>query len=764
MNTRLQSIRSRGDAMKIMNKRLTRNVGVNLRKYLLVALIIIVGTAVFVAITCASDSILDAIDTLSQESICEDGYFTLNAPLDDAQQQTIENAGFRLESHDYLNIKIPEQNTVYRFYRLRKEMDLVQVKNGSLPAAEHELLMEQHFAASHGFRTGSSLEISGHAFQVSGIGYSIDYDSLYQDGDGPYPDYSGFCLCFLTDAAFDALAESCRTYHCFAYLAEPSADDAALQEILRTFKLPDGSNQLAGFVSKNDNQRIISFPHDTQTNKGCVLPMGIAFFVITAFLSATLALTDIRKQYSTIGSLYAMGFTAGELTGHYLILPVICTAAAALTGTGIGLLGVPFFEQNYQNGGCITDPPLSIHAYLPVFGILFPTLFSAAVNYVLIRLTISKPITALLSEAEQTKPPKSAGKHMGQNSLAMFRRRQFSRNRSMYALLTVSLSITIFMVVFGAVLYGTMRTFKNDCSHTIPYQYKTLCRCPSGEQYPNAEYAYERFFRTHADTVDLDFTVELIGIAPDSRYLGNCTAQCGADETVISSSISLKFDWHPGDQITLTDILNNEQRTLTVAGVTDFAYGMYLFTNLDAMRETYHLDKDYWNVVYSEEPLGLRDEIQLIELNKDSCIKGANARIDSLMVIIFALLFMGVFIFIAMLYMMLNILLSKWRKSIALLEIMGFSNPELRRMYLINSLIAVTISTAVSVPLSFRIVSVIFPHIISTIPNGIRVTYPPVLLFGTLLLIFGCWLAVYGIMNQKIKSVNYSAVLRSRSE
>lgn len=752
--------------MRIMNKRLTRNLGAALRKYIIVALIIIVGTAVFVAITSASDSVLDAIGTLASESVCEDGYFLLNQPLDARQQAEITETGIRLEEHDYLNIKDPETDVVYRFYRLRKQIDLVQCRDGAFPRSGTELLMEQHFAASCGCQTGSTVNVCGRTFQVAGIGYSIDYDSLYQDGDGPYPDYSKFCLCFVTDDAFAALAEDYQTAYCYAYLSEDAAQEETLHQMLRDYRMPDGSNQLLSFVSKSDNQRIISFTHDTQTNKGCVFPMGIAFFVITAFLSATLALTDIRRQYSTIGALYAMGFTSNELTGHFMIQPVLCTAAAALTGTGLGLLGAPFFERNYQNGGCITDPSLSVHPYLLVFGILFPTVFAAAVNYILIRYTVSKPIVSLLSETELTKPPKNRndGARKQQLTIPMFRRRQFSRNVKMYALLMISLSITIFMVVFGVVLYGTMRSFQRDCSRTIPYQYKTLCRGPSGEQYPQAEVAYERFFRAYAEPVKLDFTVELIGIQPHSRYFGDCAAECGEDETVISSAMSLKFDWHEGDRITLTDTLNNEQRTLTVVGVTDFAYGMYIFTNLSAMQKTYHLAPDEWNVIYSDEPLGIDDHLQLIELKKDSCIQGANARIDSLMIIIFALLFMGIFIFIAMLYMMLNILLSKWRRSIALLNIMGFSDRELRRMYLINSLLAVTVSTVVSVPLSYWIVSVIFPHIISTIPNGIEVRYPLLLLAGTLLLIFGCWFAVYRRMNRKMKDVDYSAVLRSRTE
>ena len=69
----------------------------------------------------------------------------------------------------------------------------------------------------------------------------------------------------------------------------------------------------------------------------------------------------------------------------------------------------------------------------------------------------------------------------------------------------------------------------------------------------------------------------------------------------------------------------------------------------------------YWNVLYTNEPVRVPGEQLLVELKKESCIRGAEARINSLMGIILTLLFMGIFVFIGMLYMMINIMMEKWK-------------------------------------------------------------------------------------------------------
>ena len=102
-------------------------------------------------------------------------------------------------------------------------------------------------------------------------------------------------------------------------------------------------------------------------------------------------------------------------------------------------------------------------------------------------------------------------------------------------------------------------------------------------------------------------------------------------------------------------------------------------------------------------------------------------------------------------------------KSIGILKIMGFSQSEVERMYLLNSLCIVMINMLISIPISLKIVAMIFPYIISTIPNGILVQYPIELLMFTIVLILGSWLIVYQIMNKRIKRIEPLEIIREHN-
>lgn len=765
--------------MKILYKRLFRNVKKRLAKYILVALILFIGTTVFIAIASSTDSILREIRELEAVSNCEDGYFILHTTLDEKQIQELHQQGVLLEENFYINIKDFDSDISYRFYRMRKEIDLVQVKEGKEPEYSNEVLLEQHFAESQGYKVGNELSLAIKDFKITGIGYSIDYDALYQDGDGPYPDYEKFGLVFVSDEEFEKLANEYPIQICYSYILQNENEGFNQEKLfdwLRNQKksnkmldenvfwekggISEGESILSSCVKKEDNQRIISFIHDVSINRNCVLPMGLVFFVMIAFLIATLAVTDVREQYSSIGTLYALGYGRNELTCHLISIPVVITALSAFLGTLIGFLCAPFFMKNYVQGGCITNIRTVLPIYLWVYGVIIPIVVSIVVNWSVINRVLAKPIVMLLKNAEYEKRPRINWKLDTFGLKNKFQIRQLMREIILYGLLMISLFLTIFMLIFGVSLYGTLNEFKKDCRKTMKYDYKYLYQYPETIIPAEGEIAYERYFRTYAETVNMDFSVELIGILPESYYFGNAVENCEESDIVISSSVRDKFNWEIGEMVSLTDSISNELRNFYVKDVIDFAYGMYIFTNIEAMQSYYQTGPEYWNVLYTNESIKIPTEQLVVELKKESCIKGAEARINSLMGIILTLSLMGIFVFIGMLFMMINIMMEKWKKSVGILKIMGFSQKEVTRIYLLNSLYIVIINMLISIPASLKIVATIFPHIISTIPNGIRLQYPIELLCMTVVLILGSWLIVYQIMSKRIKEINPLEIIR----
>lgn len=760
--------------MKILNKRLFRGFKESFAKYIVSLLIFIVGTSLFIAIADYSDSIVQSINKLMKNSNCEDGNFQLYKPLTNEQLDNLAQYGITLENNFYINYKDPTNNTTYRIYKQRKQINLLQLRDGKLPQSDTDIVIEQHYAKSHSLNISDVLTIDGTNYQISGHGYSIDYDSLYEVGDGPYPDYSNFCLCFVNESQFTKLMNENVIQYNYSYKLGKKANDYTDEDLydylrkqfIKAKEINIDSDQnicnLITLIKRKDNQRIISFAHDIAINKNCTMPMGIVFFFMLSFLIATLAVSQLQKEYRIVGTLSALGYNNNQLTLNFIIIPVFVVTLGSIIGTVLGFLFAPYFMQGYINGGCITDVKPILYPYLTLYGTILPISISILVNIIVVKFALNKPIVSLLRGTVEEHKEKINLNLDKFKFRVKYQIRQFTREFSIYITLLVSLILTIFMVVFGVSLYSTLSCFKVDCEQTMDYNYKYFFRFPTTEVPSGGETAYERAFQTQFDGNKLNFTLRMIGLNENSKFIDCKSSECNADEMIISASIRDKFGWKKGDSVSLKDMESGTIHDYKVVDVMDLQYGMYVFTDINAMRNEYGLSDNYWNVIYSSEKLDV-DERNLAEtLTKSSSLKGASARIDSLMNVILSMCVMGILIFVGMLYIIMALMIQKYQNAICTLKILGYTHSQVCQMYLLNSLLTVIVSMGISIPLSFQMVKLIYPKIIATVLNGMQVKMP----FGTLMFIIGLilvsWISIAGIYSYKLSKISAVDILRSK--
>lgn len=760
--------------MNILNKRIFRGFKESFAKYFVSLLIFIIGTSLFIAIADSSDSIIRSINRLMKLSNCEDGNFQVYQPLTNEQLDNLEKHGVRLEKNFYINFKDLTNNTTYRIYKQRDQINLLQLRDGNFPQSNTDIVLEQHYAKSHSLNISDVLTIGGTEYQISGHGYTIDYDSLYEVGDGPYPDYSDFCLCFVNETQFSKLMNENVIQYNYSYTLGNNANDYKNEDIYNYLReqfvqakdINIDSEQkvcnLINLMKRNDNQRIISFAHDIAINKNCTMPMGVVFFFMLSFLIATLAVSQLQKEYRIVGTLSALGYTNNQLTLNFIIQPVFVVTLGSILGSILGFLFAPYFMQNYINGGCVTDVKPVLFPYLIIYGTILPIVISILVNIIVVKFALNRPIVSLLRGTVEEHKSKINLNLEKFKFRAKYQIRQFTRELSIYMTLLVSLILTIFMVVFGVSLYSTLSCFKVDCEKTMDYDYKYLYRFPTAKAPSGGETAYERTFQTQFSGKKLNFTLRMIGLNENSQYIDCNSSECKADEMIISASMRDKFGWKKGDSVSLKDIESGTLHNYKVIGVMDLQYGMYVFTDINALRNEYGLSDNYWNVIYSHDKLNI-DERNLAEtLTKKASLQGASARIDSLMNVILSMCVMGILIFVGMLYIIIALMIQKYQTAICTLKILGYTHSQVCQMYLINSLLTVIFSMVISIPISFQMVKLIYPNIIATVLNGMQVKMP----FGTLMFIIGLilvsWISIAGIYTYKLSKISAVDILRTK--
>lgn len=532
----------------------------------------------------------------------------------------------------------------------------------------------------------------------------------------------------------------------------------AVYDVADDYLTVDWEN-LITFTPKSDNRRIVDFRDFASTNKYCALPIGIALFLTLAFLVAIIATNDIKKQSKTIGTLYSMGYSSNQLTGSFIILPVLVVTIASVVGTILGFNIVFLFTSEYVANGCIADLPTAYPIYLILYGLVVPPVLTMLVNWIVIKYTLSKPVLSMLKNSNI----ESKNMEIGLNNMKFkpkYQLRQFLREMSGYILLFISLFMTIFMMVFGVTLYGTLSTWVNGCDKDIDYGYKYYYKFPSADVPTGGEEVYSKPLQATLELVNTQMDVELWGLQKDSKYF-NFDLSGSKSDVYISDSTQSKFGWKVGDTIYLSSPMGDECYSFKVAGVVDFSTGLYIFMDIDNMRKVFDQDDDYWNVILSNKALDIDTNRLAATVSKDDVVNGAERRTSSLMGIVYMLMGMGVFVFVGIFYMMMKIITEKSLTSISLLKIMGFYQGEVQQLYLINPLVVVILSAVASIPFSKWLVSVIYPYIISGVTTGMPVVLPPYLLLGLIGIIFLSWLVVHILLTKKLNNISPAELLRS---
>ena len=101
---------------------------------------------------------------------------------------------------------------------------------------------------------------------------------------------------------------------------------------------------------------------------------------------------------------------------------------------------------------------------------------------------------------------------------------------------------------------------------------------------------------------NLDIT--LMGIDEDNKYF-DYNVPKSKSEVIISSSVAYKYNLKKGDMLVLKDELNDMNYAFKIKDIVNYSVGLNIFMNIDSMRELFDKDDDYYNTVFSSEPLNI---------------------------------------------------------------------------------------------------------------------------------------------------------------
>ena len=729
----------------------------------------------------ADNSMLIAYQDGFEKYNIEDGNFRTADRIYRSQREDIEKLGITLYENYYIEATLDNESTM-RFFKNREEINKVCLMKGELPKAAGEIAIDRMYADNNQLAVGDTITSGEHSWKITGLVALSDYSCLFQNNSDSMFDAVKFGVGVVTPEEFDTLNQDKLQYnYSWKYEQEP-ADEVEEKEISEDLMEEIGKIvSLESFVPRYTNQAITFTGEDMGGDKAMMIMLLYIIMVIMAFVFGITISNTIRKEAAVIGTLRASGYTRRELISHYMTLPVLVTLAGALAGNVLGYTVLKnVCAAMYYGSYSLPTYETVWNAEAFLLTTVIPVLIMLVVNFCVLRHKLRlSPLKFLRRDLSGKKQKRAMRLSPHIKIFSRFRLRVIFQNMSNYLVLFIGILFANLLLMFGLLLPSVLSHYQTEIQKNMLATYQYMLQVPMGamtgsklEELLNLLTFYaevrtdnetaEKFSAYSLNTLPGKYKSEevlLYGVEKDSKYV---TADLG-DGVYISSAYADKFRIRPGDTITLKEKYEKDEYSFTVDGIYEYTAGLCIFMSRDKLNETFDLEDDYYSGYFSDTPITdirkkyIGSVVDLDALTKIS--RQLDVSMGSMMGMVNGF---AIMIYMVLIYLLSKIIIEKNAQSISMVKILGYTNWEISRLYILSTTIVVVICLLVSLPVERAVMEVLFREMmLSSISGWITMWVDPMIYVR----MFGAGLVTYAVVAllefRKIKKVPMDEALKN---
>ena len=764
-----------------LHKRLPREIRSEFGKYIVIFLLMVATIGFVSGFLVADNSMLLAYQDGFEKYNIEDGNFRTADRIYRSQREDIEKLGITLYENYYIEATLDNESTM-RFFKNREEINKVCLMKGELPKAAGEVAIDRMYADNNQLAVGDTITGGERSWKITGLVALSDYSCLFQNNSDSMFDAVKFGVGVVTPEEFDTLNQDKLQYnYSWKYEQEP-ADEVEEKEISEDLMEETGKIvSLESFVPRYTNQAITFTGEDMGGDKAMMIMLLYIIMVIMAFVFGITISNTIRKEAAVIGTLRASGYTRRELISHYMTLPVLVTLAGALAGNVLGYTVLKnVCAAMYYGSYSLPTYETVWNAEAFLLTTVVPVLIMLVVNFCVLRQKLRlSPLKFLRRDLSGKKQKRAMRLSPHIKIFSRFRLRVIFQNMSNYLVLLIGILFANLLLMFGLLLPSTLAHYQTEIQENMLANYQYMLQVPMGamtgsklEELLNLLTFYaevrtdnetaEKFSAYALNTLPGKYKSEevlLYGVEKDSKYV---TADLG-DGVYISSAYADKFRIRPGDTITLKEKYEKDEYSFTVDGIYDYTAGLCIFMSRDKLNETFDLEDDYYSGYFSDTPITdirkkyIGSVVDLDALTKIS--RQLDVSMGSMMEMVNGF---AIMIYMVLIYLLSKIIIEKNAQSISMVKILGYTNWEISRLYILSTTIVVVICLLVSFPAERAVMEVLFREMmLSSISGWITMWVNPMIYVQ----MFGAGMVTYAVVALlefcKIKKVPMDEALKN---
>lgn len=742
-----------------LKKRLLRELRSELGKYIVI-FILLTGTIGFVSgFLVADNSMITAYQDSFEKYTVENGNFELAAEVSAQQREAIEEQGVTFYENYYIEEDGPNESTL-RIFAHRTQVNRECVMEGALPEAADEIAIDRMYAVNNDLSVGDVIQAGNEKKKVTGLIALPDYSALFSDNNDMMFDAVKFGVAVVTEEAFAEYGEA-HLHYSYSWLYKEEPEDNIEEKEVST-ELMKTIGQTAGltkFIPRYLNQAIQFTGEDMGGDKAMMITLLYILMIIISFVFGVTINNTIHQEAGVIGTLRASGYTKGELLRHYMTLPLIVTVISALIGN---LLGYTIFKNvcadMYYGSYSLTTYETIWNAEAFLETTVAPFILMLIINSIVLWTSLSLSPIQFLRHEFQKRQKKKTMRLPRFSFFSRFRLRIIFQNMSNYVILFIGVVFANLLLIFGMALPDILHHFQDEVENGMISTYQYVLKVPVETDNDTAERYGAYSLETLGKNYDPE-SIQVFGILEESAYV---PLDFEKEGIYVSVGYAEKFGVHTGDTIALKEKYSDQEYEFTVAGTYEYPAALAVFMNLDDFTDCFDYEEGYFNGYFSDTEIEDIEDAYISATITEEDLTKLSRQLDvsmgSMMELVegFALV-----LFMALIYLLSKIVIEKNAVSISMTKILGYTNSEIRRLYITSTTIAVVVCMLLSLPLEYYMLKLCFYYIMMQEMSGwITFVINPVIYVRMIVYGVVCYFVIAAFLYRKIKKIPMSEALK----
>ncbi len=716
-----------------LNHRYKRSIKKDFAKNFVIFILIVLMVAAVSGFEIANNSVVKTITHNEVRLNQEDGFFEVKKKLNHSQIQLIEDEDLTLYEEFYKEESI-DNGTDFRFYIVRTQVDLQEVFDGRLPENEQEIAIERLYGENNNLHIGDDLVYKDISYKIVGTISLVDYSCLFQDNNQMMMDSIDFGVGVVTNTGFNRISSEDTTYRYVYRWNDRSLSTSELNDKNDDLKdLLVSNTQLDEFIERYNNKAITFVLEDAESDGATMYIFLYLMLLLIAYISAITISNTIHKESTVIGTLKASGYTNHELLMHYMFMPTLVSILGIIVGNIFGYTYIQdlmkqVYFKNYSLAKYVSY--FKWDTFLLVS--LFPLVMMFVINYLVLRKTLKlSPLKFLRKDLSKHKHKRAIKLHHTIPFFSRFRTRIIIQNKNAYITLVIGILMANLLFFFGIGLPDVLNNYLDIANASVIAPYETILNMPLSLSKSDHKLEASINLLNFANNVQTETEgaekfsfyslkmlkgdiykeddINVFGITKNSNYF---PYELKSNDCYISKALSTKYELSIDSYFTVYEASDHKTYTFKVTGITENNASLEFYLNMDTLNDIFELGDGTFVGYLSNTPIDDIDSQYISQvITAESTASVSKQLLSSMGEMMTIYSYFSLIIYVLVLYLLSKMIIERNTLSISMSKILGYTNLEIARLYVVSTTIVVIFAALISIPFVYGPLVKVFEQI-----------------------------------------------------